>query len=129
MKYYKVKAKCGHVGRHNYLLKDLFIYASSSKEAAMVARKMPRVKHHHKDAIRNVQEISFEEYQQGMLEHELDNYFNVHNRQDQLIYCNLDEDIERELEIVKPRKNRNRQNILSAFIAKEWNRRRSYFYE
>ena len=36
--YYKVLAKCGHVGRNNYIEKDFFIKANSGKEAAYRVR-------------------------------------------------------------------------------------------
>lgn len=62
MKYYKVTAKCGHVGKGFYYLVDLFIKAENGWDAAKVARKMPRVKHDHKDAVLNVREIDLDTY-------------------------------------------------------------------
>lgn len=129
MKYYKVKAKCGHVGRNNYLLKDLYINAFNAKEAASIARNTPRVKHHHKDAIRNVEEISYDEYCLGLTKQKNDYYFNVCNKKDQALYCDLMDQIEKEERAMKYKKNRNRQHIISLFVSKEWKRGRSYFYE
>ena len=60
--YYKVKCKCGHVGRSHYIAIDFPVAASSGKEAAEIARKIPRCKHHHKDCILEVTKISYEEY-------------------------------------------------------------------
>lgn len=65
-KYFKVTAKCGHVGRNNYIPMDFFVAADSGKEAAAAVRQMPRVKHDQKDAILNVERISFEAFCQGL---------------------------------------------------------------
>ena len=59
--YYKVLAKCGHVGRHRYITKWFYVKASSGKEAAYIVRYKPRVKHDHKDAIREVVSINYYE--------------------------------------------------------------------
>ena len=60
--YYAVKCKCGHVGRSCYVLITFGVIAESGKEAARIARSIPRCKHHHKDCIREVTKISYEEY-------------------------------------------------------------------
>lgn len=83
MKYFKVKAKCGHVGKNHYILKSLYIKAENAKEAAKIARTTPRVKHHHRDAIREVKKISLEEYSLGIRANAIDPYFNVHNSTEQ----------------------------------------------
>jgi len=59
-KFYIVTAKCGHVGKSKYILIDFPVIAEDGREAAKIARQIPRVKHHHKDAIRNVEESSFD---------------------------------------------------------------------
>ncbi len=61
-RYYKVKCKCGHVGRNYYIPIDFPVVASNGREAAKIARNFPRCKHHHKDCILEVAEISKEEY-------------------------------------------------------------------
>lgn len=61
-KYFAVTCKCGHVGRSNYILITFPVIANDAKEAARVARWFPRCKHHHKDCVRDVKEITFEEY-------------------------------------------------------------------
>lgn len=60
--YYKVKCKCGHVGRSFYIPIDFPVIADDAKEAAKIARFIPRCKHHHKDCILNVTKISYEEF-------------------------------------------------------------------
>ncbi len=62
MNMYKVVCKCGHVGRGNYVKIAFPVVAESKKEAAVIGRMIPRVKHHHKDAILSVVEITKEEY-------------------------------------------------------------------
>ncbi len=81
--FFKVVAKCGHVGRYNYIIKSFFVKAKTAKEAAFKIRNAPRVKHHHKDAIRSVEEINYEEYVKGVIEMEEDKYFHIHNSSDQ----------------------------------------------
>ncbi|MCQ2772556.1 MAG: hypothetical protein MJ238_04705 [Bacilli bacterium] len=61
-KYFKVVAKCGHVGRRFYVPVQFAIRAQNGKEAAKKARDLPRVKHDHKDAILQVKEISYYEF-------------------------------------------------------------------
>ena len=87
MKYYQVEAKCGHVGRNNYILKKFYVRAINGKEAASKVRKFPRVKHHHKDAIRSVEDISYEEYLNGLNERSNDEYFLVHSSSEQREKC------------------------------------------
>ena len=53
MSFYLVLCKCGHVGRNMYMPICFPVEAESRKDAAMIARKIPRVKHDHKDAILN----------------------------------------------------------------------------
>lgn len=51
---YEVVCKCGHVGKSHYVKISFPIRAQSGKEAARIARGLPRVKHDHKDAILDV---------------------------------------------------------------------------
>lgn len=81
--FFKVQAKCGHVGRNNYIVKQFFVRADSAKLAAKYIRRAPRVKHHHKDAIISVEKIDYEEYVQGVIKNQGDPYFNVYNTSDQ----------------------------------------------
>ena len=60
--YYKVVCKCGHVGRDHYVLITFGVIAESGKDAARIARAIPRCKHHHKDCIREVSKISYQEF-------------------------------------------------------------------
>lgn len=106
--YYKVLAKCGHVGRNYYITKWFYIKASSGKEAAKIVRYKPRVKHDHKDAIRQVIQIEYEEYINGLKIMASDMYFKVHNIQDQKLYnCIKEDEIYPEEKLVKKKKDKN----------------------
>ena len=91
--FYTVLAKCGHVGKNRYVLKWLFLRAEDGEEAAKLARAFPRVKHHHKDAIRYVERITVEEYYLGIKEMNNDPYFKVHSIQEQNRLCDMEDEI------------------------------------
>lgn len=108
MRYFKVMAKCGHVGRHYYIVKDFYIEANSGKEAAFKVRYLPRVKHDRKDAILSVEVITREEYLTGKAMHAEDPYFQVHSSTEQRKCGAVDYDaILPEMEIPKYQKNKN----------------------
>lgn len=89
--YYKVVAKCGHVGRNKYIPQTFAVKAESGEEAASRVRNFPRVKHHKKDAILLVKKINYEEY---LLINELNDnnpYFKCKSKQEQNRLCKLDE--------------------------------------
>lgn len=86
IKYYVVKAKCGHVGRNNYILVDFGVAAQCKKEAAQIARHLPRVKHHHKDAIVEIKEVEYDTYKSRRAENSKLGYLKSKNIQDQRLY-------------------------------------------
>lgn len=61
-KYFQVTAKCGHVGKLNYVPVNFAVCAESASEAAQRVRDYPRVKKQLKDAIIAVVEIDGNEY-------------------------------------------------------------------
>ena len=83
MKYYIVKAKCGHVGRNKYIVIDFPVIAENGKEAAKKARKYPRVKHDQKGAIINVTKVTYEDYLKCLENNNNDMYLKCKNRQEQ----------------------------------------------
>ncbi len=104
--YYKVLAKCGHVGRNKYITKWFYVRTENGKVAAKIVRNRPRVKHHHKDAIREVIQIKYQEYINGLRIMSDDMYFKVHNRQDQILYnCVKQEELYEEIEKIKCQKS------------------------
>lgn len=108
MRFYKEEAKCGHVGKNWYFPAAFYITAENGREAAKVARVMPRVKHDHKDAILSVSEIDVDSYVRGK-ESIMDNpYWFCKNIQEQRIQCrNLEENLVAEVEKTHYRRHRN----------------------
>lgn len=74
--YYLVKAMCGHVGARAYIPIIFPVAAKSGAEAAKIARWIPRVKHHYKNAILDVKKVTFEEYEEQMRVNSNDAYLN-----------------------------------------------------
>lgn len=102
-KYYIVEAKCGHVGRDNYTLKSFATKAESPKEAAAKTRGFGRVKHHWKDAIVSVHEVSEEEYLAQIEVNNNDPYFRAQSIQEQRAYC-------RTLEVIRSLGSEDKQD-------------------
>ncbi|PWM70708.1 MAG: hypothetical protein DBX59_10515 [Bacillota bacterium] len=104
MKYFKVKAKCGHVRRGKYILMDFYVKAENGKEAALIVRHKPRVKHDWKDAIESVDEICEIEYFDGKAQMKKNLYFSVTNSSEQRRLNVIDYEAVIELETPKQRK-------------------------
>ena len=83
LKFFRVTCKCGHVGKQFFVRVDFPVNADSGKEAAEIARFIPRVKHDHKDAILNCVEIDYEEYQILQKINNNDPYLKCKNPQEQ----------------------------------------------
>ena len=106
---YEVCAKCGHVGRDYYVDKIFVVRAANAKEAARIVRNFPRVKHHHKDAIRYVRMIDEARYWEVRRMNNADPYFLCHSIQEQRRTCEItpicehNKDVEEPEEIAKKR--------------------------
>lgn len=87
--YYLVYAKCGHVGKRNYLEIAFPIYAKTAHEAAQMVLKRPKVKKHLKNAITLVEEISYEDYLNELEIFKNNDYIKAHSKRD-LMLCELD---------------------------------------
>ena len=128
MNYYEVSAKCGHVGRNNYIIKKFYVKAESGEDAADKVRNKPRVKHDRKDAIQSVTKITEEMYLQGLKEMQDDMYFHVQSKQQQ-IKCEAVNECEvfREVkeEPKKYKKSRMGQQLRYEMLEKEWKRYQS----
>lgn len=108
MGYFKVQVKCGHVGKDYYFPGELYITAENGREAAKVAREMPRVKHDHKDAILSVSEIDVDSYVRGKESVRSNPYWLCKNIQEQRIQCRgLEEDLVAEVEKTHYLRHRN----------------------
>ena len=83
-KYYQVTAKCGHVGKRNYVPINFAVRASSASEASQKAKLFPRVKKQLWDSIMACVEISKKEYKDLLKTNRKDPYLNCHSKRDQL---------------------------------------------
>ena len=112
MKYYEIKAKTGHVGRNNFYVATFYVYGINGREAAEFVRKLPRVKHHDKQAILSVKEISQRDYKAGKEKTRRDPFFFCHSIQEQRILCSdlNDRVFQEEKEEVKNRKRHSLRN-------------------
>lgn len=120
MKYFKVTAKCGHVGKGNYIPIDFPVRAESGKVAAKIVRYIGRVKHHKKDAILGVCEIEFTKYQQLIKENKNNPYLNCHSKQEQKFLCkNLEDFICLEESVVQTHSKQERKERIKYKLKKQ----------
>lgn len=116
MNYYKVLAKCGHVGgRRFYIPIEFFITADSAKQAALITRNIPRVKHDQKDAILWVESISYDEYLEGSEKYSNDPYITSLNPFEQSFHHNeIMERVLEEAEVYLPWVNKYKDKDIDA---------------
>lgn len=127
MKYFLVTCKCGHIGLGKYIEKTFPIVANSGKEAAKIARKKGRVKHHDKYAIRSVKTLTRDEYYEQVRIHKADEYFNVHSVQEQRIKCpEAYDQAKMEEELPSYRRNREKRRLVEQSRLKEIKKHKNY---
>ena len=132
-KYYIVGTKCGHVGRNKWIEINIPIIADSGKEAAFKARMTPRVKHHKKDAILFVKEVSGVEYLVCLKEYRKDPYVKCKNIQDQRMIenfnCRVKENEIEEREFRNKKESARFKNKKQQILIKEMkNKEKEYYY-
>lgn len=93
-KYFSVETKCGHVGKLNCVWIKFAICAENAKEAALKARQKARAKHHHKNTIKEVIEITFDEFCKLKAINDADPYLHAKNHREQLQIEGFEERIE-----------------------------------
>lgn len=81
--YFIVKARCGHVGRDKYIPIHFPIWANTAKDAAAIARNIPRVKHDHKDAVMSVKQVNWIAFEVQKVLNEFDPYLKVGSKYEQ----------------------------------------------
>lgn len=136
-KYFSVETKCGHVGKLNCVWIKFAISAESAKEAAAIARQKGRAKHHHKNTIKEVVEISIEDFYKLKARNDLDPYLHAKNHREQLQIEGFEERIELdEYNIAKKHQKSSKKESLEFRVkradAKEKSHKRAlkeYFYE
>lgn len=133
-KYFMVIAKCGHVGKKNYIPVKFAVVAESGKEAAKKVRQFPRVKHDHKDAILDVRCVTLEEFLEIKEINDNDPYLKYHSRQEQNLIANLAERMLADLHNVKQtfdkqaRKDRVTYKLRKFKILEESSKKEDYSY-
>ena len=83
-RYFSVECKCGHAGKMYYIPIKFAIEADNGREAAEKGRWIPRVKHHQKYCILDVEELTEEEYYLLLSENRNDPFLNCHSDEDQM---------------------------------------------
>lgn len=117
-KYYKVVCMCGHVGRKKYVPIAFAIKADSGREAARIARGLPRVKKQRKDAILDCREISKEQYEQLLRINKKDPYLHCSSVQERRQYRQI---VTRIVEIKRYDYDKDNEKPLSKKY-KDWKR-------
>lgn len=118
--YFNVKAKCGHVGMNNYIVKSFGVIAENGKEAAEKCRWFPRVKHHYKDAIISVTKITKDEFDNIIEEHKHDPFFTCSSIQEQKMLCDLTSQVIRNSQNeIKRKDKKEKKHKLDLIYAKE----------
>ena len=110
-KFYKVTCKCGHVGKKWFIRISFPVNAESGKEAAKIAKGIPRVKHDHKDAILSCVKIDYEEYQILEVINENDPYLKCSNKQEQELIAELSTRLEPEPRFENSPRFNKRNNV------------------
>lgn len=119
-KYFKVRCKCGHTGsRDTYILIDFPLVAEDAKSAAKEARWLPRCKHHHKDCVRLVEEISYDEFVSLKNKNKEDPYLSCTSSQQQRMFGLDSRFIKEETIINKKIKNKDSKTNKDIYIGKE----------
>lgn len=82
-KLFRVTVKCGHVRKNQYIPITFAVKAENGKEASTIARWIPRVKHHNKNAVLECVEIDQEEFQRINLVNKNNPYLKCSSKQEQ----------------------------------------------
>lgn len=111
--YFKVVAKCGHVGKGYYFEGKFYVMAPTATRAAEKTRKFPRVKHDYKDAIISVESISYQEYLEGQNYEYNRPYYNCLSKQEQLMnWDDICQDIHFEDSYYREEKKKSKKHSL-----------------
>ena len=109
---YEVVCKCGHVGKSHYVEISFPVKAQSGKDAARIARGLPRVKHNHKDAILDVCKIDQNRFVELTERNNQDPYLHCSCIQEQNLIDISDRLLaEREIDSFNTRKENNGRNF------------------
>jgi len=117
MAYYLILCKAGHVGRNYYMPIWFPVEAEDGRQAAAIARAIPRVKHDHKDAILDCVKTDYEGFLAQIEENAKDPYLLCRSRHEQdqimpLIKYRLVEDTHVDERWCKPKYPKRKVNLL-----------------
>ena len=124
IRFYKVICKCGHVGRKHYIPIPFAVRARNGKEAALMARYFPRVKHDRKDAVLSCKEISEEEYQELNEENEGNPYLYCKNIQEQREHPEIENQVKKDEQGPMVYNKYNKSSLLPKY--REWKYRERF---
>lgn len=113
--YYIVVCKVGHVGRNHFTKISYPIYAENGKEAAKIARNLPRVKHDDPNAIISCKKVSKEEFDAQKEANKKNQFLHCTNRQMQRPFeaeLEIFEETKEEVKRTKKHSLRKTQNFL-----------------
>ena len=136
-KYFSVETKCGHVGKLNCVWIKFAICAENAKGAAAIARQKARAKHHHKNTIKEVIEITIDEFCKLKAINDTDAYLHAKNHREQLQIEGFEERIELdEYNIARNHEKTSKKESLEFRVKRAQTREKShqrtlreYFYE
>lgn len=87
-RYFKVTAKCGHVGKGNYVPINFAVKADSASDASQIVKRFPRVKKQLWDCIISCVEITKKEYKELRKINNEDPYLNCRCARDHAMIAN-----------------------------------------
>ena len=102
--YYQVTAKCGHVGKGNYVPINFAVKAYSASEASQRAKQFPRVKKQLRDSIIACVQITKKEYKKLLKINREDPYLKCKCSKDHRLIPNEDERIVSMVKVEQRRK-------------------------
>ena len=107
-KYFKVTAKCGHVGKNNYVPINFAVRAETASEASQIAKRFPRVKKQLWDSIIACVQISKKEYKELLKTNREDPYLQCKCARDHSFVLN---EAERIVRIQKDNSHRKAEEV------------------
>ena len=117
--YFAVETKCGHVGKNKCIYIWFAVKAEDGKEAAAKAKNIKRVKHHHKDAIRQTRKITHDDYMALLSYNSFDPYLKCTNIQQQRELVDLTDRVEPDEYLISKSKKQKSKRDASYSLKKK----------
>lgn len=111
-KYFEVTTKCGHVGKYKCIWINFAIMAESAKDAVKKVKEFGRIKHHHKNCIKQVKEINFYYFMKLKAQNDADPYLHCKSVQEQRTIVGFEKRLELdEYNIARFSKKKNKEKF------------------